>query len=67
LNVVHLDVPPLRERKDDIPLLMTSFLQQFNSENGRSIEAFSNQAKRALLGYEWPGTSVSFATVSKVR
>lgn len=55
LNVVHLDVPPLRERKDDIPLLMTSFLQQFNSENGRSIEAFSNQAKRALLGYEWPG------------
>lgn len=55
LNVVHLDVPPLRERKDDIPLLMTSFLQQFSSENGRSIEAFSNQAKRALLGYEWPG------------
>ncbi|MFA7112291.1 MAG: sigma-54 dependent transcriptional regulator [Sphaerochaeta sp.] len=55
LNVVHLDVPPLRERKDDIPLLMTSFLQQFSSENGRNIEAFSNQAKRALLGYEWPG------------
>jgi DNA-binding NtrC family response regulator len=55
LNVVHLDVPPLRERKDDIPLLMTSFLQQFNQENGRSIEAFSNQARRALLAYEWPG------------
>ncbi|KAF5036687.1 Regulatory protein AtoC [anaerobic digester metagenome] len=55
LNVVHLDVPPLRERKDDIPLLMTSFLQQFNQENGRSIEAFSNQARRALLAYDWPG------------
>lgn len=55
LNVVHLDVPPLRERKDDIPLLMTSFLQQFNQENGRSIEAFSNQARRAILAYEWPG------------
>lgn len=55
LNVVHLEVPPLRERKDDIPLLMTSFLQLFNQENGRSIEAFSNQAKRALLSYEWPG------------
>lgn len=55
LNVVHLEVPPLRERKDDIPLLMTSFLQLFNQENGRSIEAFSNQAKRAILSYEWPG------------
>jgi DNA-binding NtrC family response regulator len=55
LNVVHLDVPPLRERKDDIPLLMTSFLAQFSQENNRSIEAFSAQAKRALLSYDWPG------------
>ncbi|WP_332448278.1 sigma-54-dependent transcriptional regulator [Sphaerochaeta sp.] len=55
LNVVHLEVPPLRERKDDIPLLMTSFLAQFSQENNRSIEAFSAQAKRALLSYDWPG------------
>jgi DNA-binding NtrC family response regulator len=55
LNVVHLDVPPLRERKDDIPLLMTSFLTQFNEENNRKLEGFSNQAKRALLSYDWPG------------
>lgn len=55
LNVVHLEVPPLRERKDDIPLLMASFLQQFNQENGRSIEAFSAQARRAMLNYDWPG------------
>ncbi len=55
LNVVHLEVPPLRERKDDIPLLMTSFLAQFNKENNRSVEGFSNQAKHALLSYEWPG------------
>ncbi len=55
LNVVHLDVPPLRERKDDIPLLMTSFLSQFNLENGKSLEGFSNEAKRALLSYDWPG------------
>ncbi|MDY0289111.1 MAG: sigma-54 dependent transcriptional regulator [Sphaerochaeta sp.] len=55
LNVVHLDVPPLRERKDDIPLLMTSFLSQFNQENGKSLEGFSNEAKRALLSYDWPG------------
>jgi len=55
LNVVHLVVPPLRERKDDIPLLLTSFLTQFSEENGRSIEGFSNAAKRALLAYDWPG------------
>lgn len=55
LNVVHLDVPPLRERKDDIPLLMTSFLSQFNQENGKSLEGFSSASKKALLSYEWPG------------
>ncbi len=55
LNVVHLDVPPLRERKDDIPLLMTSFLTQFRQENNRTIDGFSAQAKRVLLSYDWPG------------
>lgn len=55
LNVVHLDVPPLRERKDDIPLLMTTFLSQFNQENDKNIEGFSHGAKKALLAYEWPG------------
>ncbi|MFA5448249.1 MAG: sigma-54 dependent transcriptional regulator [Sphaerochaeta sp.] len=55
LNVVHLVVPPLRERREDIPLLLTTFLTQFNEENGRSIEGFSTQAKRALLAYDWPG------------
>ncbi len=55
LNVVHLDVPPLRDRKDDIPLLMTTFLTQFNGENDKSLEGFTNGAKKALLSYEWPG------------
>lgn len=55
LNVVHLDVPPLRERKDDIPLLMTSFLTQFNQENDKKLVGFSNGAKKAMLSYEWPG------------
>ncbi|WP_320130772.1 sigma-54 dependent transcriptional regulator [uncultured Sphaerochaeta sp.] len=55
LNVVHLDVPPLRERKEDIPLLMTSFLTFFNQENQKQIEGFSAAAKRALLAYDWPG------------
>lgn len=55
LNVVHLDVPPLRDRKEDIPLLMTSFLTFFNQENEKHIEGFSPAAKRALLAYDWPG------------
>ena len=55
LNVVHLDVPPLRERKDDIPLLMTSFLSQFNQENDKNLEGFSHGAKKAMLSYDWPG------------
>lgn len=55
LNVVHLDVPPLRDRKDDIPLLMTTFLSQFNQENDKGLEGFSSGAKKALLSYEWPG------------
>jgi DNA-binding NtrC family response regulator len=55
LNVVHLEVPPLRERKEDIPLLMTAFLTSFNQENGKHIEGFSPAAKRALLAYDWPG------------
>ncbi|MFA6846001.1 MAG: helix-turn-helix domain-containing protein, partial [Sphaerochaetaceae bacterium] len=55
LNVVHLEVPSLRERKEDIPLLMTSFLTLFNQENNKKIEGFSEQAKRALFTYDWPG------------
>ncbi|HAF85266.1 MAG TPA: transcriptional regulator [Sphaerochaeta sp.] len=55
LNVVHLEVPPLRDREDDIPLLMTSFLTQFNKENDKSLEGFSNGAKKAMLSYDWPG------------
>jgi DNA-binding NtrC family response regulator len=45
----------LRDRKDDIPLLMTSFLTQFNKENDKSLEGFSNGAKKAMLSYDWPG------------
>ncbi len=55
LNVVHIQVPPLRERKDDIPLLMSSFLKEFNEENGRSITGLDNKAKAAMFRYAWPG------------
>ena len=55
LNVVHIEVPPLRERKEDIDLLAASFLETFNSEDKRKIEGFTPAAKKALLSYSWPG------------
>lgn len=55
LNVVHIEVPPLRERKEDIDLLAVSFLETFNSEDKRKIEGFTPAAKKALLSYSWPG------------
>jgi DNA-binding NtrC family response regulator len=55
LNVVQLDVPPLRARKSDIPTLAQHFLRRFAEENGRSIRGFSDAALRSLLSYPWPG------------
>ena len=55
LNVVHIEVPPLRERKEDIDLLCASFLSTFNSEDGRKVEGFTPQARKALFAYSWPG------------
>ena len=55
LNVVHIEVPPLRERKEDIELLAQSFLSTFNSEDGRKIEGFTPAARKALFSYSWPG------------
>jgi DNA-binding NtrC family response regulator len=55
LNVVHLEVPPLRERKEDIPLLMAHFLQMYNERNKRTVAGFSQRAKAAMLAYDWPG------------
>ncbi|MCK5156791.1 MAG: sigma-54-dependent Fis family transcriptional regulator [Spirochaetales bacterium] len=55
LNVVNIVVPPLRDRKEDIPLLSAAFLKEFNEENGKNIEGFSNKARSALYNYSWPG------------
>ena len=55
LNVVRIEMPSLRERKDDIPLLMHSFLREFNIENEKNIKGFDNRAKAAMLKYSWPG------------
>ncbi len=55
LNVVRIQMPSLRERKDDIPLLMHSFLREFNIENEKNIKGFDNKAKAAMIKYNWPG------------
>jgi DNA-binding NtrC family response regulator len=55
LNVVNIHVPPLRERKDDIPLLIAAFLREFAGANGKTIEGVSEKARAALYVYDWPG------------
>lgn len=55
LNVIHIHVPPLRERKEDIPLLISTFLEEFNRENGKKIKGLDNRAKAAVYKYDWPG------------
>ncbi len=55
LNVITIYVPPLRERKEDIPELVEHFIKKFSRENGRNIEAVSKEAMEALMEYDWPG------------
>ena len=55
LNVVNLKVPPLRERKEDIPLLAQHFLKSFSEKNQKIIKGFTPQAMDRLLRYNWPG------------
>ena len=55
LNVVTVELPPLRERKEDIPLLAQHFLKKFAVENKKEVVAFSPEAVDLLMKYEWPG------------
>ncbi len=55
LNVITIEVPPLRERKEDIPLLLEHFLKKFNLENRKEISKISPDAMELLLSYDWPG------------
>ena len=55
LKGIEIMVPPLRERRDDIPLLLNSFLTKYNKENGKNVKGFSNSAKNILFNYDWPG------------
>jgi len=55
LNVVAMRLPPLRERKEDLPLLVQSFINEFNGRNQRSIAGVDQEAMRMLEQYAWPG------------
>ena len=55
LNVFPIFLPPLRERKEDIPLLATHFLKQFRKELNKQIEGFSDEAMNLFINYHWPG------------
>ncbi len=55
LNVVSLEIPPLRQRKDDIPLLAQHFLEDHSNRNKKTIKGFTPKAMDAILRYDWPG------------
>lgn len=55
LNVVTIHLPPLRDRKEDIPLLCKHFLKKFSLKEGKDIQSISPGAMQALMDYDWPG------------
>jgi len=55
LNVVLISIPPLRERKEDIPILIDHFLKRYAEENGKEIAGLSSEAQDVLLKYDYPG------------
>jgi len=55
LNVFQIDLPPLRERREDIPLLAHYFLEKYNVKMGKRIRGFSKGCERALMSYSYPG------------
>ena len=55
LNVFPIELPPLRERKEDIPELLDHFLAQTGKNNGQPAKSFSKKAVQALKDYDWPG------------
>jgi DNA-binding NtrC family response regulator len=55
LDVVPIHLPPLRERREDIPLLISAFVQEFSRQNGKKIAGLSPDAQEALQDYDWPG------------
>ncbi|MBN2713459.1 MAG: sigma 54-interacting transcriptional regulator [Planctomycetes bacterium] len=55
INVVELQIPPLRERKEDVPLLVGNFIERYNAETGKTIRGISQAAMSVLMKYSFPG------------
>ncbi len=55
INVIKIELPPLRERKEDIPLLVENFISHFNKLFNKQIKGISPEALSLLMGYNWPG------------
>ena len=55
LNVITIDLPPLRQRKEDIPLLVEYFLRKYSEENAHAVRRMTTEALRPLMNYSWPG------------
>lgn len=55
LNIVNITLPPLRERKDDIPILVSNFIRKFNQEKNYNILGIQKDAMQILINYNWPG------------
>jgi DNA-binding NtrC family response regulator len=55
LNVIHLQIPPLRDRREDVPLLLAHFLGRFCHENNTGLRQFTQNALKLLMDYDWPG------------
>src|SRR5207237_10267873 len=55
LNVVAIDMPPLRERKDDVVPLAQSFIRKFSGELKKKVDGLEPEAQKLLMRYNWPG------------
>jgi len=55
LRSVNITIPPLRDRRDDIPLLLEHFVQEFTEKNGIAFQGFTEEARELLMEYSWPG------------
>ena len=69
IRVARITIPPLRERREDIPLLAMAFLEELRAETGKPIEGFTSEAMGSLMAYDWPGnvrelrSAVEFALI----
>jgi two-component system response regulator PilR (NtrC family) len=55
LNIINIELPPLRERKEDIPLLVDHFIEKYSKENNKKISKIDNKFMEHLMDYNWPG------------